>query len=82
MRHSEERFQQAFQLAPVAMVVASRKGHKLFHANRAFQEMTGYADERLVGRSADEIMLWDTAAIRRRREEGVETSGSIRNVDS
>lgn len=82
MRHSEERFQQAFQLAPVAMVVASRRGHKLFHANRAFQDMTGYADDHLVGRTADEIMLWDTGATRRCLEERVEASGSIRNVDA
>lgn len=82
MRHSEERFQQAFQLAPVAMVVASRNRHMLFHANRAFQDMTGYADDRLVGRTAGEIMLWDTAATRRRLEEQVETTGSFRNVDA
>ena len=81
-RLSEERFQQAFQLAPVAMVVASLKGHKLFNANEAFQKMTGYGDDGLIGRSPSDIMLWDTAATRRRLEEQVEKTGGLRNADA
>lgn len=54
----------------------------LFHANRAFQDMTGYQYDRLVGRTAGEIMLWDTAASRRRLEEQVKNTGSISIVDA
>ncbi len=82
LQHSEQRFQQTFQLAPVAMVVASLKGHRLFNANRAFQAMTGYADGDLAGRSAGEITLWDTSVTRRRLEEEVEKTGGLVNADA
>lgn len=82
MQHSEARFQHAFELAPVAMVVASLKGHKLFNANQAFEAMTGHEAGSAVGRTPGDIMLWDTAATRRRLEEVVEQTGSVRNADA
>ena len=82
LRQSEKRFQSAFDLAPVAMVVASLKRHTLFNANRAFHLMTGHEDEALVGRSPGELTLWDTAATRRRLEEEIERTGALRNVDA
>ena len=82
LRQSEKRFQSAFDLAPVAMVVASLKRHTLFNANRAFHLMTGHEDEALVGRSPGELTLWDTAATRRHLEEEIERTGALRNVDA
>ena len=82
LRHSEERFQQAFALAPVAMVVAARKAHTLFNANEAFLTMTGHDEDALVGRSPGDMMLWDTSVTRRRLEEEIERTGALRNVDA
>ena len=82
LRHSEERFEKAFELAPVAMVVASLRGHTLFNANRAFHVMTGRLQEDLVGKSPGELTLWDTLVTRRRLEEEIEKTGALRNVDA
>ena len=82
LRHSEERFQKAFDLAPVAMVVASLQRHTLFDANRAFHVMTGHEEGSLVGRSPGEMMLWDTSTTRRRLEEEIEKTGALRNADA
>ena len=82
LRHSEERFQQAFDLAPVAMVVASLKDHALLEVNQAFRTMTGHSEATLVGRSPGELTLWDTAVTRRRMEEQVESTGKLRNEDA
>ncbi|RYD25531.1 MAG: PAS domain S-box protein [Lysobacteraceae bacterium] len=82
LRHSEERFQQAFDLAPVAMVVASLKNHALLEVNQAFRTMTGHSETTLVGRSPGELTLWDTAVTRRRMEEQVEATGKLRNEDA
>ena len=82
LRQSEKRFQSAFDLAPVAMVVASLKRHTLFNANRAFHVMTGHDEDALVGRSPGELTLWDTSATRLRLEEEIEKTGALRNVDA
>ncbi|MFD2237999.1 helix-turn-helix transcriptional regulator [Aureimonas populi] len=79
---SEERFTQAFRLAPVAMLVASLRSHRVLDANQAFQAMTGYGEECFLGRSPGELTLWDTADTRRRLEQGLEAAGSLRNVDA
>ncbi len=68
LRHSEERFAGAFQLAPVAMVVASLKDHRLCNANAAFNELTGHDDEHVVGRTPSDLTLWDSGDTRRRLE--------------
>ena len=82
LRLSEERFQEAFELAPVAMVVASLNRHKIFNANKAFQAMTGYDDDALIGQMPGDFMLWDTAVTRRRLEDQIERTGGLRNTDA
>lgn len=82
LRQSEARFTHAFELAPVAMVVASLDDHKLFDANRAFQKLTGHAEESFVGRNPGELTLWDSSATRRRLEAEVEGKGGFQNLDA
>lgn len=82
LKASEARFSHAFRLAPVAMVVASLKGHKLYNANEAFARLTGHGDETSIGRSPGDLMLWDSSATRKRLEGEIETSGTLNNVDA
>ena len=82
LRHSEERFSSAFQLAPVAMVVASLKDHRLLNANAAFHEMTGYDASRAVGQTPGELTLWDSAATRRRLEHDLISAGRLNKIDA
>ena len=82
LRHSEERFSSAFQLAPVAMVVASLKDHRLLNANAAFHEMTGYAEDHAVGHTPGDLTLWDSAATRRRLEHELLSTGRLGKVDA
>ncbi len=82
LRHSEERFSGAFELAPVAMVVASLKGHRLLNANAAFHELTGHDASHAVGHTPGDLTLWDTAATRRRLEQELVASGRLNKVDA
>lgn len=81
-RHSEERFAGAFQLAPVAMVVASLKDHRLCNANAAFDELTGHDDEHVAGRTPSDLTLWDSADTRRRLERELASAGRLNRVDA
>ena len=82
LRHSEERFAGAFQLAPVAMAVASLKDHRLLNANAAFHLMTGHGSDHVVGRTPSDLTLWDSAETRRRLERELIASGRLDKVDA
>ncbi len=82
LRHSEERFAGAFELAPVAMVVASLNDHRLLNANAAFHDLTGHDVGHAVGHTPSDLTLWDTAATRRRLENELKTSGRLNKVDA
>ena len=82
LQHSEERFAGAFQLAPVAMVVASLKDHVLLNTNAAFHAMTGHDDDHVVGHTPSDLTLWDTAATRRRLEDELVKTGRLSNVEA
>lgn len=82
LRHSEERFTGAFELAPVAMVVASLKGHRVLNANAAFHEMTGHDASHVVGHTPSDLALWDTAGTRRQLEHQLMASGRLNKVDA
>lgn len=82
LRSSEERFQKAFDLAPVAMVIASLRNHSLLNANRAFYAMTGHEAGGTLGRSPGELTLWDNSVTRRRLEDAVERTGGLQGADA
>ena len=82
LRQSEERFAGAFELAPVAMVVASLKDHRLLNANAAFHALTGHDAGATVGQTPNDLTLWDTGATRRRLEAELLASGRLTKVDA
>ncbi len=82
LQHSEERFAGAFQLAPVAMVVASLKGHRLLNANAAFHNLTGHDDDHVIGHTPSDLTLWDTAVTRRRLEDELLKTGRLCKVEA
>lgn len=82
LRHSEERFSGAFQLAPVAMVVASLKDHRLLNTNAAFHDMSGHDARHVVGHTPSDLTLWDTAATRRRLEDELARTGRLDKAEA
>ncbi|WP_211257611.1 PAS domain-containing protein, partial [Muricoccus aerilatus] len=66
---AEERFEAAFNANPAPAVIMRLSDHRHIKVNRGFLEMTGYAEEQVVSRSAYEIDVLEGAA---RRELAVE----------
>ncbi len=58
LRQSEERFSKAFSLSPVAMTISWTESRQFIEVNQAFLQLTGYALEEAVGRSASDLKLW------------------------
>ncbi|MBB3934226.1 helix-turn-helix transcriptional regulator [Aureimonas phyllosphaerae] len=82
LRNSEEKFAKTFRLAPVPMKVSTLDGFRIVDVNEAFLKETGWAIEEVVGRSAAEIELWDTATTRRRMESELVETGGFRGYEA
>lgn len=80
-KRGEERFAAAFLLAPVPMVVSLAEDFRILDVNEAFVRTLGYAAADAVGRTADDLKLWDRSAARRQMEREIEATGRVRNLD-
>lgn len=81
LKQSEERFEIAFRLAPVATFLALRDGCRLLLVNDAFVENTGYAAADVVGRDAAELRLWTDPDAPTELERHLKREGRARNLD-
>ncbi|WP_076068180.1 PAS domain S-box protein [Sphingomonas montana] len=79
LRQSEERFTRTFSLAPVALAIGTRDGHRLCDVNEAFTGLTGYAPADIIGRPLGQVDLWETATVRDAVEADIETGRAIRD---
>lgn len=76
-RASEQHLLAVFEMAPVAMAVTRDRDHRIARVNAAFRQLTGYDDKSALGRTSDELALWETAAQRETMEAELSTTGSL-----
>ncbi|KQN80017.1 PAS domain S-box protein [Sphingomonas sp. Leaf62] len=77
LQASEQHLLAVFDMAPVAMVVTHHADHRIARVNAAFRSLTGLDDERVLGKTADELALWETAAEREVAEAALTATGSL-----
>jgi two-component system, cell cycle sensor histidine kinase and response regulator CckA len=56
---SEDRFSKAFRASPIPMAIQSQSEGRFLDANPSFFQLTGYAPERLLRRTDQELRLWN-----------------------
>ena len=54
-KHTEQRFQKTFELAPISMIVADLGEHRIINANKAFIEMLGHPLNAVAGKRLAEL---------------------------
>ena len=81
LRQSEERFTKAFKLAPVPMMVSTAGSFRFLDVNDAFVAVIGHAAEQAVGRSAAELQLWASSAMRKQIEQALAPTGSVHAME-
>ncbi|WP_062120891.1 helix-turn-helix transcriptional regulator [Aureimonas sp. AU40] len=79
LRQSEERFSKAFKLSPVASAISRLDGFRYVEVNAAFEDLTGYGSESVIGRSAPDLKLWTDPAARSAFEAAMTDVGSVRS---
>jgi PAS domain S-box-containing protein len=66
LRQSEEKFSQIFELAPDCIIITRLSDKTALAVNSAFEAITGYTCEEILGRSTDSLNLWVEACEHRK----------------
>ncbi|WP_262927216.1 helix-turn-helix transcriptional regulator [Phytohalomonas tamaricis] len=80
LTQSEERFQKAFRMSPVASAVATADEFVLIDVNQAFIKATGYSADELQGQSTRTLALWPDSECNHIRQR-LKESGSLKDRD-
>lgn len=82
LRASEEKFAKSFQSSPDAITISSIGTGKFVDLNNGFCEMSGYSREEALGRSADELHIWDNVEHRKQMVEMLQREGHVHDFET
>ena len=79
-RVSEEKFQKIFHSGPIAFSITTLEEGRFLEVNAAFEARYGYSRQEVLGRTVNELRIWDDPADRRLLVTQLQRGGPIRNV--
>lgn len=79
IRHTEERFRTVFATSPMGIAVNRMKGGAFLDVNPAFERLTGFSREELLGRNALEVGIFGASQTQRLKKfyETIRREGQI-----
>ena len=81
LRTSEEKFSKAFHASPDSIVITRVEDGSYIDVNEAFQEITGYSRDEVIGRTSTELGLWADPEARMVMLKLLNQYGHVRNLD-
>ena len=82
LKKSEEKFSKAFQLSPMSITLTTLEEGRYIEVNGAFEHMTGWRHDKVLGRTPLELGLWMNPAERVELGKRLLAEGSIRDVEA
>jgi PAS domain S-box-containing protein len=82
IRESEERFSTIFHASPIPILIIRAADGKFVDVNEAFQNLSGYKREEVIGHSVPELNHWSNPDELRRLEILVREQGAAHNFDA
>ena len=80
-RASEDKFSRAFHASPNAIVISSLESGRLLEVNGSFLEMSGFSREEAVGRTSEELRMWDDPERRAQMVGKLRETGEVRDFE-
>ncbi len=81
LRESEEQFRRAFRATPALISLVRLRDHRFVEVNETFVEVSGYAKEEIIGRTALELGFWPDPAHRTEFVRVLERDGSVHEFE-
>src|SRR5262249_20565953 len=82
LKNSEEKFSKAFRESPMAVTLTSIHDHRYREVNEAFERMTGWRRDEVLGRTPLEVDSWVDPAEREELVKRLLNEGTVRNVET
>ncbi|MBL8103638.1 MAG: PAS domain S-box protein, partial [Anaerolineales bacterium] len=79
LKESEERFRKVFEASPVAICITTMEDGRLLDANDAYWKMTGYDPNTSIGKSSQEMEMWESPEDRHIFVEKIKQTHSLIN---
>ncbi len=80
-REARTYFEKSFQTSPALMVISRLSDRRITEANPAFLRACGYSREEVIGRTADELKLWEKPEQRAEFFQRLDEHGAIRDLE-
>lgn len=81
LRAREERYRNAFQTCPDAVLITRLKDGKIIDANPAYLQMMGFENQDVVGRTSTDLGMWADSSDREKLSEALNEDTGCRNLD-
>lgn len=82
IRQSEKRFSQVFHSSPIPIVLTTLADGRYIEVNDACLQLTGFTRAEVIGNTSIGINIWANPADRLKLTQPLQTSGSVRNLES
>jgi PAS domain S-box-containing protein len=82
LKHSEENFSKAFRESPLAKTLTSIQDHRFLEVNGAFERLTGWRRDEVLGRTPLEIEIWVDSAQREKLVKRLLIEGTVRDLEA
>ncbi len=82
LRASEEKFHKAFHLSPDSISITRLFDSKIVSVNQGFQQITGYTEEEVVGKTSLDFGMWANLDDRNRLFKDIEETGTCHNLEA
>lgn len=81
VRLSEEKFSKAFRASPTAMAITTLAKGRFVDVNESFERGTGFSRAELLGRTSQELAIWEDPEQREQMRRQLEERGTVRNLE-
>ncbi len=79
---SEDRFRKAFLTNPDSITITRQNGGKYVSVNNGFNQIFGYSEKDVLGKTSKEINIWHNPLDRKQFVNKIKTKGTVENFEA